>query len=113
MELLPNLSCEEFLTSFKRFVAVRGRPKKIISDNGKTFHAVSKWIKKATRDEKFHAFLQDHQIQWQFNLSKASWWGGMFERMVGLVKNSLYKVVGSAKLTYKEFQDVLLDIQID
>ena len=36
----------------------------------------------------------------------------MFERMVGLVKNSLYKVVGSAKLTYKELQDVLLDIQI-
>ena len=112
LELLPNLSCEEFLASFKRFVAVRGRPKKMISDNGKTFHAVSKWIKKATRDEKFHAFLQDHKIQWQFNLSKASWWGGMFERMVGLVKNSLYKVVGSAKLTYKELQDVLLDIQI-
>ena len=36
----------------------------------------------------------------------------MFERMVGLVKNSLYKVVGSTKLTYKELQDVLLDIQI-
>ena len=36
----------------------------------------------------------------------------MFERMVGLVKNSLYKVVGSAKLTYKELQDVLVDIQI-
>ena len=36
----------------------------------------------------------------------------MFERMVGLVKNSLYKVVGFAKLTYKELQDVLLDIQI-
>ena len=30
----------------------------------------------------------------------------MFERMVGLVKNSLYKVVGSAKLTSKELQDV-------
>ena len=112
LELMPNLSCEEFLASFKRFVAVRGRPKKMISDNGKTFHAASKWIKKATRDEKLHTFLQDHKIQWQFNLSKASWWGGMFERMVGLVKNSLYKVVGSAKLTYKELQDVLLDIQI-
>ena len=90
------------------FVAVCGRPRKIISDNGKTFHSASKWIKKATQDEKFHAFLQDHLIQWQFNLSKASWWGGMFERMVGLVKNSLDKVVGSVKLTYKELQEVLL-----
>jgi hypothetical protein len=98
-----------------KFQEVRCSPrttKEVNSDNGKTFHAASKWIKKATRDEKFHAFLQDHKIQWQFNLSKARWWGGMFERMVGLVKNSLYKVVGSAKLTYKELQDVLLDIQI-
>ena len=112
LELLPNLSCEEFLASFKKFVAVRGRPKKMISDNGKTFQAASKWIKKATRDEKFHAFMQDHQIRWQFNLSKASWWGGLFERMIGLVKNALYKVVGSAKLTYGELQDILLDTQI-
>lgn len=36
----------------------------------------------------------------------------MFERMVGLVKNSLYKVVGLAKLNYKEMQEVLLDIQM-
>ena len=112
LEALPDLSCEEFLASFKRFVAVRGRPEKIISDNSKTFHAASKWIKKATRDEKFQAFLQDYQIRWQFNLSNASWWGVVFERMVGLVKNSLYKVVGSAKLTFKELQDVLLKIQI-
>ena len=37
----------------------------------------------------------------------------MFKRMVGMVKNSLYKVVGSAKLTFKELQDVLLDIQTE
>ena len=112
LELLPNLSFDEFLASFKRFIAVRGRPRKMISDNGKTFHAASRWIKKAIRDERFHAFLHEHQIHWQFNLSKASWWGGIFERMVALVKNSLYKVVGAAKLTYKELEDVLLDIQI-
>ena len=112
LELLPNMSCEEFLASLKRFVAARGRPKKIISDNGKTFHAASKWIKKATQEERFHNFLDEHKVKWQFNLSKASWWVGMFERMVGLVKNAFYKVVGSAKLTYKELQDVLLDVQI-
>ena len=112
IELLPDMSCVEFLASLKRFVAARGRPNKIISDNGKTFHAASKWIKRATRDERLHSFMQQHHIKWQFNLSKASWWGGMFERMIALVKNALYKVVGSAKLTYKELQDVLLDIQI-
>jgi hypothetical protein len=41
LEILPNMSCEEFLMRFKRFVAVRGRPKKIISDNGKIFVAAA------------------------------------------------------------------------
>ena len=36
----------------------------------------------------------------------------MPEGMVGLVKNSLLRVVGAAKLTYKELQDILFDIQI-
>ena len=32
--------------------------------------------------------------------------------MIGLVKQALYKVIGKAKLTFMEMQDVLLDIQI-
>ena len=114
LELLSTFSYEEFLASFKRyrFLAVCDRLKKIISDDGKTFHAAWKWIKKQPGMKSFTHFPQDHQIQWQFNVNKANWWGGMSKRMVGLVKNLLYKVNGAAKLTYKELQDVSLDIQI-
>lgn len=38
------------------------------------------------QDEKFQNFLAYQGIKWQFNLSRAPWWGGQFERMVGLVK---------------------------
>ena len=93
------MSCKEFLRSLERFIAARGRPKKIISDNGKTFVTAARWIKKVERDEKLLGYLGEHGVKWQFNLSKASWWGGMFERMVGLVKQALYKVLRSAKLT--------------
>ena len=51
-------------------------------------------------------------MKWQFNFNKASWWGGMFERMVGLIKEALCKFVGSAKLNFKELHDVILDIQL-
>ena len=37
LDLLPDQSTEEFLHSLKRFVARKGRSKKIFSDNGKTF----------------------------------------------------------------------------
>lgn len=33
----------------------------------------------------------------------------MFERLVSPMKQELYKVVGSAKLTFKELQDLMLD----
>ena len=74
LELLPNMTCEEFLSSFKRFIAARGRPSKIISDNGSTFIAASKWIKKVGKSEKVQEYLAQQGIIWQFNLSRASWW---------------------------------------
>ena len=112
LELLPNMTCEEFISSFKRFIAARGRPSKIISDNGSTFIAACKWIKRVKKSEKVQGYITQQGIVWQFNLSRASWWGGMFERMVSIVKGALYKVVGAAKLSFKEMQEVLLDIQI-
>ena len=39
LELLPDQTAEESLKSLKRFIARRGRPEKIYSDNSKTFIA--------------------------------------------------------------------------
>ena len=112
LELLPDMTCEEFLGSFKRFIAVRGLPRKVILDNGKTFVAAAKWLWKIMQNERLNDFLAHHEVIWQFNLSRAPWWGGMFERLVGLVKAALYKVIQGAKLTFNELQSILLDIQI-
>ena len=46
------------------------------------------------------------------HLSRASWWGGQFERLIGLVKRALYKSIGSGSLTWAELQDVLLDVEV-
>lgn len=112
LEFLTSMTTEDFLRSFKRFIAARGRPTKMISDNGKTFIAAAKWIKRIQKDERLQDYLAEHEMKWQFNLSRASWWGGMFERMVSIVKNALYKTLGAAKVTLKEMEDTLLDIQL-
>ena len=39
-------------------------------------------------------YLIKRQIKWEFNLSRAQWRGRQFERMVGLVKQSLVKATG-------------------
>ena len=65
------------------------------------------WGKK---DERIHHYLSTETIKWQFNLSCALWWGGQFERLVGLVKRALNKTIGNGCLIWKELEDVLLDV---
>ena len=63
-------------------------------------------------DEKMNGYLARQEIEWRFNLSRARWWGGQFERLVGLVKSAMYKVIGGEKLSWKELQDVILDVEV-
>ena len=112
LELLATQETNEFLQSLKRLIARRGRPQKIYSDNGKTFVAAAKWLKQIMKDERLHDWLARHEIKWQFNTSRAPWWGGQFERIVGLVKQALYKAGGSTLLTWDTLQDLLLDVEV-
>jgi uncharacterized protein YwbE len=64
------------------------------------------------KDEKVSGHMARQEIEWRFNLSRAPWWGGQFERLVGLVKAAMYKVIGGGNLSWKELQDVLLDVEV-
>ena len=94
LELTATMETREFLPSLKRLIARRGRPEKIYSDNGRTFVGAARWIRTVMEDERIQDFLAGQEIKWQFNLSRAPWWDGQFERIVGLVKNCLYKSIG-------------------
>ena len=75
LELVGSQKIEEFIRAFKRFVARRGRPKRINSDNAKTFKTAASWIKSIRKSELIHDYLTKNHITWQFNLSRVPWWG--------------------------------------
>ena len=112
LELTKTMETEEFISTLKRFIARKGRPEKIYSDNGRTFVGAAKWLRNVIQDERLHDFLAKLNINWQFNLTKAPWWGGQFERMIGLVNQAFNKSVGNGTLTWRELQDVLLDVEV-
>ena len=112
LDLLPNLETAESLQSLKQFIARRGRPERIYSDNGQTFVGVANWIRAVMKDKHLQTYVSINQIKWQFNLSRAPWWGGQFERLIGLVKSALNKTIGNGLLWWKELQEVLLDVEI-
>lgn len=108
LDLARSLETSEFLLSLKELIARCGRPGRIHSDNGSTFIEAATWIHQVTRNKKLSDFLAHQQISWQFNLSRAPWWGGQFECMVGLVKGAM----NNAQLTYDELKEVLLDVEV-
>ena len=74
---------------FEAAIARKGRPRVIYSDNGPTFVKAAKWLDQAVKDESLHNHLEENNITWKFNLSRAPWWGGHFERLIGVVKKAM------------------------
>ena len=112
LEFLASLETGEFIKNLKHLIARRGRLTKIYSDNGRTFIATANWLKKVCKDERLNIFLSTQEITWQFNLSCAPWWGGQFERLIGVMKGTFYETVGQDQLSWDKLSEVLLDIEI-
>ena len=100
LEQTPNLSAQAFGRSLQRFIGRRGVPSFIVSGNGKT-------LKNSTVKK----FIQQYDITWKFNVARAPWWGGFFERLVRCVKRCLKKTLGNARVSFVEFENVLTQVE--
>lgn len=110
LELCSSLTTEVFVAALRRFVARRGRPSTIYSDNGLNFVGCSSALKNV--DWKMIVdYANVSQIRWKFNPPTASWWGGFWERMIGVVKQLLRSVLGSARVTNEELETLLCDVE--
>ena len=112
LEVVPDMTAETFIRCFKRFIARRGIPHKIISDNGKTFKLANKIISAVLSHPQTEQYLSNIRVDWVFNLERAPWWGGIFERMVHSIKRCLKKIVGQTRLIYDELVTVVTEIEM-
>jgi hypothetical protein len=60
LDIVENLSSPTFINSLRRFIAERGVPRLVVSDNGSAFTAAET-----------QAFVSEKFIRWQFNLEAA------------------------------------------
>jgi len=110
LELVASLSTDDFLQALRRFIARRGRPTIIYTDNGKNFIGVRNLLQKIEWD-KIKQFSAIHKIKWRLNPPSAPWWGGWWERLVRLIKNLLKKTLKKACLSYEEMTTILCDCE--
>lgn len=102
LELVESMSVPDFLMGFRKFVARRGRPKIIISDNFKSFPCA------AAELSKIYGF---DAPEWKFTCPRAPWWGGFFEIMVKSVKRALKRTLGLTSVTRAEMETVLTEAE--
>ena len=110
---MPNTTTQEFIKCLKRLIVRRGKPSTVYTDNAKSFQAAAKWLKQIIKSEQLHEHFKKENINRKLNFPKASWWGGHFERSIGVMKKALYKSLGRTSLRWSELEEVPLDVEIN
>ena len=92
IEIVHSLETSSFLHALCRFIARRGPPEMIRSDNGTNFVGGEKEIQAAIKNwnqDKIHNFLTYRRTKWIFNPPMGSHFGGVWERCIRTVHKIL------------------------
>ena len=118
IELVTDLTTEAFIACLRRFIARRGRPTLIMSDNGSNFVGASRELKELKEffelqrtKQKISQFCSLDNIKWQFIPERAPHFGGLWEGAVKSMKTHLRRVVGEYKLTFEELYTVMTQVE--
>ena len=111
LEVVTDLSEKTFLQAFRRFAARRSLPRLIMSDNASTYMSASKELEKLFQSPTLKAILMKKGTTWRFIPKRAPWYGGFWERLIGMVKVSLKKVLGRAFITLTALQTIIVEVE--
>ncbi|KAK4324215.1 hypothetical protein Pmani_005217 [Petrolisthes manimaculis] len=114
IDLAEGYSTEDFLTTFRRFVALRGFPRMIHSDGGSQLVAASKELRQIMSTWNMSDIIQfgsNEGLSWSFNkAADAPWQNGCSEALIKVIKRSIMMSIGDSVLTFGELQTVLFEV---
>lgn len=116
IELVSELTTEAFLATLNRFINRRGLPLNIYSDNASNFVGANNEISQISEflhfnSEKISSQLIKNKINWHFIPANSPTFGGIWEAGIKRCKFHIKRVVGNNKLTFEEFNTVLVNIE--
>jgi len=91
LEVAIDLSADSFIQVFRRFLARRGQPREIISDNGTNFVGTEKILRcelNQLNSSQLDSFFSQEGITWRFNPPTASLLGGVWKGWLELFGES-------------------------
>ncbi len=113
LDLLDHMDGDSFLLSLRRFIARRGKPYELLSDQGTNFKGGSKEL-----EDTFHQLqpnlreqLAKEKIRFKFNPPSAPHFGGSWEREVRSVKTALRTTLGAQTVTEEVLRTILIEVE--
>ena len=109
-----DLSTNSFINALRRFIARRGQPDEIFSDNGTKFVGAKRVLRKSLQSlqhSKLNNFCLQLEIKWRFNPSYASHMGGAWERMICSVRRILNALTQMQTLTEEGLVTLMTEVE--
>ena len=89
LEVVSDLTEKSFLQASRRFTSRKSLPYHMISDNASTYLAAADELKQLFQSPSLKDSLTRQGVEWQFIPKRAPWYGGFWERLIGLTKRTI------------------------
>ena len=102
IEVVNGLDTDACMMAITRFMARRGKPHIIISDNGTNFVGAAREFRECFNEWDRDAVcerLANSRVIWKFNPPGAPHFGGIWERLVRSCKKAMFAILGNRRLT--------------
>ena len=83
----------------------------MLSDNASTYKAVAEELQRLFTSAALAEELARQGIKWHFIPKRAPWFGGFWERLIGLTKLTLKKVLGRTYETLESLHTMTVEVE--
>lgn len=109
IEVAYSISADSCILCLQNFIARRGMPSTIYSDNGTNFHGANNELQLLWKQVQSNC--NHWEIEWRFNPPAAPHMGGSWERLVGSVKRILVQTMPSRNPTDELLHAYLIEAE--
>lgn len=114
IEVASSLDTDAFLNALRRFIARRGHPREIRSDNGGNFVKGERELREMIDEwnqSQIHDFLTQRGVKWKFNPPAGSHHGGVWERCIRTVRKVLRALVHEQTMDEESLHTLMCEVE--
>lgn len=114
LEVAHTLDTDSCIHALRRFICRRGQVSSLRSDNGKNFIGSERELREALsglNQDKIQSAMLQRGIKWYFNPPAGSHHGGVWERLIRMVRNVLRSVLNQQVLDDEGLQTLLCEVE--